>query len=173
MRDSEFKLLDPLADSINDKFEELHKAGSFEGILRDLKKAVARLPDTYSVSFDIRMNVFDTDREKGLSLLTTGFNAQKGHDLYRHYGDTAPQKCLVDGGTCIVPEDYCPHCWGDRGFKFKNTSCTECGYELRKQVKYLLDDDVRPYCQEGKLTIDNPICSKCGYKVDERKVVWG
>ena len=97
MKDSEFKLLDPLADSINDTFEPLHKAGAFEHILHELKRAVAQLPDTYSVSFDIRMNVFDTEREKGLSFLTTGFNANKGQDPYLHYGDTTQQKYLVEG----------------------------------------------------------------------------
>ncbi|MHC4497411.1 MAG: hypothetical protein ACYSYM_16480 [Planctomycetota bacterium] len=105
MKDSEFKLLDPLADSINDKFEELHEAGAFKHILHELKKAVAQPPNTYSVSFDIRVNVFDTDREKGLSLLTMGFNANKGQEPYRHYGDTSPQKYLVDGEMCIVPEN--------------------------------------------------------------------
>jgi len=173
MKDSEFKLLDPLAGSINDTFDELHKAGAFEHILQELKKAVDQLPDTYSVCFDIRMNVFDTKREKGLSLLNTGFNAHKGDDPYRHYGDASAQRYLVDGEMCMVPEDYCPHCWGDWGFKFKNTSCAECGYELGKEVKYLLDDDLCPYCQNGKLTIDNPTCDKCGYMIDKDKVVWG
>lgn len=173
MKDTDFKLLDPLADSINDKFEELHRAGAFEDILQKLKDAVGQLPDTYSINFGVTMNVFDTDKEKGLSLLTTGFNASIGHDPYRCYGDSSAQKYLVDGQMCTVPDEFCPHCWGPWVFKFKHPACPECGYELGKQVKYLLDRDVCPYCQEGKITIDSPTCDKCGFRVDAQKVVWG
>jgi hypothetical protein len=173
MKDTEFKLLDLLSDSVNDKFEELHKAGAFDDILQKLKDTTGQLPDTYSVSFDIRMNVFDSEGEKSISLLNTGFNASKGREPYRHYGDTSPQKYFVNGQMCTVPDEFCPHCWGQWDFKFKHPLCPECGYELGKQVKYLIDNDVCPYCQEGKITIDSPTCDKCGFKVDEKKVVWG
>jgi len=173
MRDMEFKKLDPLSDSINEKFDELHQNGAFEEILRMLKEATGQLPDTYSVSFDIRMNVFDADREMSLSLLTTGFSTSKGDDPYRHHGDSSPQKYWVNGQMCTVPDEYCPHCWGAWVFKFKRPICPDCGYELGKQVKYLLDNDVCPFCQEGKTTVDNPTCDKCGFEVDKKKVVWG
>ncbi len=173
MKDTEFKLLDSLAGSIDDKFEELHKAGVFDEILKKMKNAVGQLPDTYSVSFDITVNVYDTDREKGLSLLTTGINTSIGHEPYRHHGDSSPQKYLVDGQMCTVPDDFCPHCWGDWVFKFKHPLCPDCGYELGKQVMYLLDNDVCPHCQEGTITIDSPTCDECGFEVDKKKVVWG
>ncbi len=41
MKDTEFKLLDLLSDSVNDKFEELHKAGAFDDILQKLKGSVS------------------------------------------------------------------------------------------------------------------------------------
>ena len=57
-------------------------------------------------------------------------------------------------------------------FKFKHNQCGSCGYELGKQVKYLLDNDICPMCQEGTVKIDNPVCDSCDYKVEKDKVVW-
>jgi len=74
---------------------------------------------------------------------------------------------------CIVPEEFCPHCWGEWMFKFKHTQCSNCEYELGKQVKYLLDNDICPMCQAGKVTMNEPVCDDCGYKVEKEKVVWG
>jgi hypothetical protein len=173
MKDSEFKLLEPIADLINDRFDELHKAGAFDEVLLKIKTAIRQLPDTYSVSLDIRMHVFDMARENGINLLNTGINCQKGNEPYRHYADSAPQKYLVDGDICNVLDDYCPHCWGEWGFKFRNPTCPECGYRLGEEVKYVLDDDTCPYCGDGKITMDKPICDKCGFEVDGKKVVWG
>ena len=41
----------------------------------------------------------------------------------------------------IVPDEFCPHCWGGWGFKFKHNTCPECAYELGEQVNHLLDTD--------------------------------
>ena len=173
MRDAEFRSLDSVAESINDKFEELHDAGAFAEILKQIQEASQTLPGTHSVTFDVRMEVYDKHRQKSLSLLTTGFAASKGQDPYRHYGDSTPQKYLVEGEMCMVPDNYCPHCWGDWDFKFKHGTCPECAYELGRKVKYLLDNDVCPYCQEGKVTVEKPRCDQCGFEVDGKKVVWG
>jgi Zn-finger nucleic acid-binding protein len=173
MRDTEFARLDPVADLVNDKCEELYQKGAFNEILARLKQVVAELPGDYSVSFDIQMNVFDNNRERSLRLLDTGFNVLKGEEPYRHYGDSTAQKYLVDGEICVVPDDYCPHCWGDWVFKFQHPACPHCGYELGRQVKYLLDTDKCPHCQEGTMTVDRPVCDKCGFEVDGKRVAWG
>lgn len=173
MRDVEFTLLDPVADLVNDTFEGLEKQGAFDEILRRLRTVISELPDGYSVSFDIQLNILDASRQQSLSLLTTGFNTLKGKEPYRHYGDTAPQKYLVDGEMCIVPDNFCPHCWGEWGFKFQNPVCPQCGYELGKQVKYLLDNDQCPYCQKGTVSVDRPKCSACGFEVDGKTIAWG
>lgn len=173
MKNTEFKILDSLADAVNDKIDSLKKAGEFDELLKKLEETSGQLPEDFSVSFDIQLNVCDGNREKMVPILRTGFNTCQGQETYRHYGDTVQQKYLVDGEMCIIPDDYCPNCWGEWDFKFKHSTCSGCGYKLGGQVKYLLDDDVCPWCQEGKVSIDNPICDKCEQQVDDDLVVWG
>ena len=128
--------------------------------------------DSYSLSLNIDFSVFDNEKEKEIKLLQTGLTTSEG-EPYQHSADTSPLKYMVDGEMCIVPEEFCPHCWGEWQFKFKHTTCPECGYELGNQVKYLLDDDTCPYCQEGTVTINNPVCDSCEEEVDPQKVVRG
>ena len=56
---------------------------------------------------------------------------------------------------------------------FDHRSCRECGATLGDNVKILLDTDVCPNCEQGRISMTNPVCSKCGYKVDLNLVVWG
>lgn len=172
MKDSEFKILDPVAEKISENISELISSDKFNEIKELLRETIKQMPENYSLSLNIDFAVFDNKKERSIKLLQTGIWTSGG-EPYQHYGDSAPVKYMVDGEMCIVPEEYCPHCWGDWGFKFKNTTCNSCGYELGKQVKYLLDDDTCPHCQDGTVTISNPVCNKCGYKVEKDKVVWG
>jgi hypothetical protein len=172
MRDTEYKLLEPVADAINSKFEELLNTGEFAEIQEILREAVDKLPENYSLNFNIELSVFDKDRQKDIKLLQTGLTTSGG-EPYQHSADTTPQKYIVDGEMYMIPEEFCPHCWGQWMFKFKHNQCGSCGYELGKQVKYLLDDDVCPMCQTGNVTIENPVCADCGYEVEVAKVVWG
>ena len=172
MKDTEFRLLDPIAEYIDSKFEKLLKAGEFDGIKHRLKNAIGKLPEPYSLNFNIELSVFDRDKEKVIKLLQTGLTTSEG-EPYKVSSDTTSQKYSVDGETCIIPDEFCPNCWGEWMFKFEHTQCDNCEYELGKQVKYFLDDDVCPMCQEGTVTISHPVCDKCGYEVDKDKVVWG
>ena len=172
MKDTEFHLLDPIAEAINSKFEKLLKAGEFDSIKRSMKEVIGQLPDTYSLNFNIELSVFDRNKEHSIALLQTGLTTGEG-EPYPISSDTATQKYLVDGDTCIVPDEFCPNCWGEWMLKLKYSQCENCEYELGKQVKYFLDNDVCPYCGEGKVTIDDPVCDKCGYEVEPDKVVWG
>ena len=173
MKDTEFRLLDPLTDFIDGKFDELHKTGELDGILAQLKEVVSQLPEDLSVSFDIQLNVFDNDREMGIALLRTGFNCHGGDDPYRHYGDSSVQKYSVNGEMCIVPDDYCPHCWADWDMKLERPVCPTCGSEMGKQVRQLLDNDLCPFCEDGEITFANPNCQKCGYEVNPAFIAWG
>jgi len=173
MNKQEFEAVDALADCVNEKINELHKNKSLEDVLEKLQECVSQLPDHYSLSVDIKVNIFDSKREKQMSLLHTGFNSYHSGEPYRHYGDSSIQKYYVEGNISVIPQNYCPHCWGEWDFKFKHTTCPECGYELGKQVKYLLDDDICPLCEKGTVSVHNPVCDKCGYEVDPQKVVWG
>ena len=42
-----------------------------------------------------------------------------------------------------------------------------------EDIKLLLDTDVCPHCEEGKVTMNSPVCNRCGYEVDPKKIVWG
>lgn len=173
MDKQEFEIMDSFADCVNDRIDELHKEGQLDNVLKELQEAVNQLPDKYSVNLEIKVNIFDSKREKQIPLLQTGFNAHHLEKPYRHYGDSTIQKYYVEGNMSVVPHDYCPNCWEEWDFKFQNTACPYCEYELGKQVKYFLDDDVCPMCEEGKVTVNNPVCDKCGKKVDPERVVWG
>ena len=173
MKDNEFKILDELADAVNDKVDSLAESGQFDELLKKLQEATGKLPESFSVSFDIQLNVFDENKEKMVPILRTGFATSQEKEPYRHFADTSEQKYMVDGEMCIIPDDYCPNCWSEWDFKFKFPTCPICDYELGNQVKYLLDDDICPMCDEGKVSINNPVCDKCGYEVDKDKVVWG
>ena len=37
----------------------------------------------------------------------------------------------------------------------------------------LLDSDVCPHCERGRITSDNLTCGKCGFTIDPRYVTWG
>jgi predicted amidophosphoribosyltransferase len=117
--------------------------------------------------------VFDTEREKEITLLSTGYACFPGEPPFEMSGDSTAQRYVVDGEMCQCPHDYCPKCWGDWDFKFKFPECPECGAKLGEDVKLLLDTDVCPYCEEGKVTMNQPVCSECGYELDPTKVVWG
>ncbi|AQQ71164.1 hypothetical protein SMSP2_01530 [Limihaloglobus sulfuriphilus] len=173
MKDNEFKKLGPLTDKTNSFIDDLHKSGALDALLNELKSVTNQLPESYSVSIDFQLNVCDSNKETSVPLLQTGFVAGKGIELYRHYGDTATQKYLVDGEMCIIPDDYCPHCWEEWDLKFMNPTCPYCDYRLGKEIKYLLDDNTCPWCQEGKVSIDNPTCDNCGKKIDGDMIAWG
>lgn len=101
-----------------------------------LQKLAATLPEGYSISLDIRLNVFDPERRDVLPLLTTGLAASGQGDAYVAHGDSTPCRYAVDGDFCEVPHDRCPHCWACWDFKIGqpekplNTHpCPSCGYE--------------------------------------------
>ena len=58
-------------------------------------------------------------------------------------------------------------------FKLNHPSCSECGATMGREVKLLLDTDVCPFCEEGKVSLTVPVCAKCGQRIDPGIVVWG
>jgi len=173
MKDTEFKLLDPIVDIINDKFQQLVKSGEFDEIKTLLTNAIDQLPDSYSLSLNVDFTVFSGEKKKPIPLLRTGLTTAGVGEPYVHTDDSALQKYVVSGEVSIVPEDHCPSCWGEWDFKFKYTTCPECDSQLGTEVKLMLDDDTCPWCKEGKVTIDDPSCAKCKHVVDKDMVVWG
>jgi hypothetical protein len=117
--------------------------------------------------------VFDQEQERSLPLLNTGLATNEGKEPYRTWGDSSPERYVVDAGIQVVPHDRCPKCWKEWDFKFQHPSCPHCGTTLGQNCKILLDTDQCPHCQEGKVTVAKPRCDKCGFVVDPRTVVWG
>jgi hypothetical protein len=117
--------------------------------------------------------VFEETREQALPLLTTGLSTESGKKPHRIWGDSTPQRYVVDGGIQVVPHDRCPKCWDAWDFKFQHHTCPNCGATLGKDCKVLLDSDECPWCQEGKLAVAQPRCDNCGFVVDPRIAVWG
>jgi hypothetical protein len=127
----------------------------------------------YSANLTVCVDVFDADRSHALPLLTTGLSTSQGEPPHKTYGDSTPQKYVVDGEIQVVPHDRCPKCYGLWDFKLNHPSCSECGATLGREVKLLLDTDVCPFCEEGKVSMTVPVCAKCDQRIDTGVVVWG
>ena len=85
MTESEFRTLDPLADAL-DEAARWFASPELAALKDALRKAVASLPPTYSVSIDVELRVFDNEREQAINLLTTGLNTDHGGEPYRISG---------------------------------------------------------------------------------------
>ncbi len=138
-----------------------------------LTKLNTTLGSPYTVSLRLEVDVFDTEKERLLPLLQTGLAGFEDDQPYLACGDSTAQRYIVDGEMQIVPHDRCPKCWDEWDFKFKFPSCAHCGATLGVDVKLLLDTDVCPWCEEGTVSMSNPVCNKCGFEVDSETVVWG
>ena len=142
-----------------------------------VRRALARLSETvgprYSVNLNVCVDVFDAERSHALHLLSVGLSATKGETPHKTFGDSTPQKYVVDGEIQVVPHDRCPECYGLWDFKLNHPSCSECGATMGREVKLLLDTDVCPFCEEGKVSLTVPVCDKCGQRIEPGVVVWG
>ena len=170
---STFESADPILDEMGAMLDELLDSDRFAA----LRLALARLSEAvgprYSVNLNVSVDVFDAERSNALPLLTLGLSTSQGKSPYKIYGDSTPQKYVVDGEIQVVPHDRCPHCYGVWDFKLNHPSCSECGATMGQEVKLLLDTDVCPFCEEGKVSMTAPTCAKCGHRIDPSVVVWG
>ena len=170
MNPETFSAIQPLLDKIAEFAEK--QLGSEE-----LRRLIAELGNLVGkrkiASVALVVDVCDEDRECSLPLLTTGLSAFSGKEPFRTWGDSTPQRYVVEDGIKVVPHDRCPQCWQEWDFKLQNPSCKHCGITLGDKCKLLLDTDECPWCNEGKVTVARPRCDKCGYEVDRQKVVWG
>lgn len=165
-----FDAIDPLLDQIADLAEKQLDSAELRRLVAELGKLVGK---GRVASLSIVVDVFDEDKECSLPLLTTGLSASPGHEPSRTWGDSSPQRYVVEDGIKVVPHDRCPRCWQVWDFKLQNPTCSHCGLTMGEQCKLLLDSDECPWCNEGKVTVAKPRCSKCGHEVDRQKVVWG
>lgn len=168
-----FDAVDPLVDQIAEIVDSAllsDQLAKLRQVLEELGKAVG---PRYSANLSVIVDIFDREREKAMPLLNTGLCTTEDGPPYRAWGDSTPQRYLVNGEIHVVPHDHCPKCWGIWDFKFENHTCQHCGTTLGQGCKVLLDSDVCPSCEKGSVSMTKPICDNCGYMVDLRLVAWG
>jgi hypothetical protein len=165
-----FKVVDPLLDQIAELIEKQLDSAELRRLIAEFGNLVG---EGLSANINISVDVFDGNKECSLPLLTTGLSAFPGKEPFRTWGDSSPQRYVVEDGFKVVPHDRCPQCWQVWDFKLQNTTCPHCGLTMGDQCKLLLDSDECPWCNEGKVTVAQPRCDKCGYEVDRQKAVWG
>jgi ribosomal protein S27AE len=170
---STFESADPILDEIAVKIDELLDSDQFAAV----RALLARLSETvgprYSVNLNVSVEVFDAERPNALPLLTLGLSTSGGDTPYNTCSDSTPQTYVVDGEIQMVPHDLCPKCYGLWDFKLDRRSCSKCGATLGQDVKLLLDADVCPFCEDGRVSLTAPVCAKCGQQIDPGIVVWG
>jgi hypothetical protein len=170
---STFESADPILDEIGAMLDELLDSDRFAAPRLALDRLSEDVGPRYSVNLKVSVDVFDADRSNALPLLTLGLSTSKGETPFKTHGDSTPQKYVVNGEIQVVPHDRCPHCYGVWDFKLNHPSCSECGATMGQEVKLLLDSDVCPFCEKGKVSLTAPECDECGHRIDPSVVVWG
>jgi hypothetical protein len=158
-----FQAIQPLLDKIAELADKQFNTEELRGLIAEFAHLCGKRK---VVSVSMVVDVMDEDKETSIPLLTTGLSAFHGKVPFRTWGDSSPQRYVVEDGIRVVPSDFCPQCWHRWDFKLQNTSCPNCGITIGDQCKLLLDTDECPWCNEGKVTIAKPRCDKCGYEVD-------
>jgi len=173
MTEGEYRSLEPLLEPLAAKLQAFLESAELGPIRESLQKASVALTEGMSVTLSCNLEVFDSRRGRSINLLQTGLTTSDGLPPYICWGDASDQRYVVRGTICQVPQDYCPACWGKWDFKQEHRTCAHCGVQLGNEVKILLDSDVCPHCEKGKVSMDNPQCPACGHTVDLSIVAWG
>jgi len=169
----QFDSIEKLADNVYDKFDELYKKGIFAEIEAKMKDVCASLKEEYSISVNFDVEVFNSEKEQSITLTKRGIACFGGQAPYLASSGSTAHRYVVNGQIVKLPHDYCPHCWGEWDFKLLHTTCPSCDFMMGKEIKLLLDTDVCPNCEEGKVSHSNPQCTKCGVMLDGNVVNWG
>ena len=129
----------------------------------------------FAVDYEVEFGVVVTDpeREASMRLASAALCGSADGGTWRGSGDSTFARYVVDGEIEIVPGDRCPRCWGGWGFPLDHPECPSCGVKLGEGVKLLLDSDVCPHCEKGRITRHQPRCTRCGFEVNPEFVVWG
>jgi hypothetical protein len=170
---STFEAIDPHVDEAAEIIDEILDSDAVAKLRTVLIELTKKLGDRYSFSLAVNLEIYDPEREEVLPVLKMGLAGSESVEPYKATGDSSTQKYVVDGNMQIVPNDYCPKCWGIWDFKPDNRECRTCGAILGEDVKILLDSDICPHCEKGTVTVSSPMCGDCGHEVDLSIVTWG
>lgn len=146
------------------------EAESLREMLANLARSVA---DRHNINLTCVIDAFDEQVEHSLPLLTIGLGTRANGDVYPTAGDSTPGRYVVDGEIEVVPHDRCPQCLDVWDFKLDHPTCPHCDATLGVNCWVLLDSDVCPNCEKGKVSATKPHCTKCSFKFDPRLVKWG
>jgi ribosomal protein L32 len=170
---STFGVVDKFVDEIAEAVDGILNSEQLAGVRKALEELGKAIGPRYSANLTVIVDVFDREREKAMPLLNTGLSTTDDGPPFRTWGDSSPQRYVVEGDIQVVPHDRCPKCWEYWDFKLEHRSCSHCGTTLGQDCKILLDSDVCPHCENGKVSMTKPVCNDCGFKVDLSVVTWG
>ncbi len=180
MNDTHWRRLELLADLAREKANDFLKSDELTKLKKALQDAATELPETLSLSLDITLSAFDQERDASLPLTQVVLASAGSEEPYIAELDCSSQRYVVDGEVLQVPHDICPHCWFVWGFKIgdpdgslPDRACPSCGYQMGKEIKLLLDNDLCPHCERGQVSLNQPKCSGCGMEIDAGLVAWG
>lgn len=175
MQKSKYDAIDSLLDEISELIGNWLESTEAEPLRDKLSQMADLLGEPYLVNLDVSVEVCDDEQERDLPLMMLGLSAAPNEDLELTSGDSSLQRYIVDGEMVVVPHDCCPRCWNEWDFKWLNpaSGCDSCGCTLGVDCKILLDNDLCPFCEEGKVSMTNPKCDHCGQVVDLDIVEWG
>jgi hypothetical protein len=173
MDPTEFAAAEPHIEQIAELLDAALKSPELHKLPETLAALGKSLGERYSVTLSCLIEVSNDDGERTLPLLNTGLSTSGGAEPFRVSGDSTPHRYVMDGQMCVVPHDRCPKCWESWDFKWQHRHCPHCDAELGTNCKILLDSDVCPHCEEGRVTATKPKCTKCGFVVEPGLVVWG
>jgi len=165
--------IDPQLDEIAEELERILASSACDDLREMLTRFASSLPPDLSTDLSCCLKVCDSVREASLSLINVGLAVSSSGQVYPASGDSTVHRYVVDGEIEVVPNDICPKCYGEWGFKFENHNCRHCDAQLGVNCWALLDSDVCPFCEDGQITAQSPTCSNCGYVVDPKCVKWG
>ena len=173
MDQNTWEQVDPQLDEIAEELERLLASNEASKLREMMAKFSKVLPDALSGHLNCSVTVCDSDREATLSLVSVGLGITESGEVYPTSGDASAHRYVVDGEIVVVPNDYCPKCYLEWGFKLDHPKCSHCDAELGVNCWALLDSDVCPFCEHGQISANSPTCTSCGYVIDPKFVRWG
>lgn len=142
--------------------------------LRDMLAKVSRtMPRHHSANLKCVLEIIDSQREKSLPVLTIQTGASELGEVFTASTDSSPHRYIVDGEIEVVPQDRCPKCLEEWGFKWICPDCPHCNAKLGVNCWMLLDSDTCPNCDTGTVSAHDPHCTQCGFLIDPKFVRWG
>lgn len=168
------------ADRVKTLATDLLMGPHAEALRAELRDAATFSPSRFGIHLDVTLTVYDRERGNGLQLTSLTLESGDGETPEVVSANSAAIRYLVNGDVHELPGDRCPNCWGVWKYKLgipgqlaPSTACEQCGFELGKEVRVLLDDNSCPICGVGTVSIDSATCGNCEFTVNPNFVRWG